>query len=104
MYYLLSYCKKCLFTALNDRSISWSGNERNASEGRPRPKSRIYLANDYGDDALTVSFTTMFSLARTALRPSLARAFLAPSASASLHTLPELPYAYDVQVFVVLSV
>ncbi|KAE9406537.1 manganese superoxide dismutase [Gymnopus androsaceus JB14] len=37
----------------------------------------------------------MFSLARTALRPSLARAFLAPSASASLHTLPELPYAYD---------
>ncbi|KAJ3887934.1 Mn superoxide dismutase [Lentinula edodes] len=41
----------------------------------------------------------MFSLVRTTLRPSLAkraaRAFAAPSASALLHTLPELPYAYN---------
>ncbi|KAJ3746388.1 Mn superoxide dismutase [Lentinula detonsa] len=41
----------------------------------------------------------MFSLARTALRPSLAkraaRAFAAPSTTALLHTLPDLPYAYN---------
>ncbi|TFY68943.1 hypothetical protein EVG20_g3350 [Dentipellis fragilis] len=37
----------------------------------------------------------MFSLARSAVRPAFARAFAAPSAAASLHTLPELPYSYD---------
>ncbi|KAG0702094.1 manganese superoxide dismutase [Suillus ampliporus] len=36
----------------------------------------------------------MLSIAKSALRPSLARAFAAP-ASASLHTLPDLPYAYN---------
>ncbi|KIK61386.1 hypothetical protein GYMLUDRAFT_42974 [Collybiopsis luxurians FD-317 M1] len=41
----------------------------------------------------------MLSLARTALKPSIAaraaRQFAAPTAAASLHTLPELPYAYN---------
>ncbi|KAA1477617.1 manganese superoxide dismutase [Dentipellis sp. KUC8613] len=37
----------------------------------------------------------MFALARSAVRPAFARAFAAPSAAASLHTLPELPYSYD---------
>ncbi|RDB28297.1 Superoxide dismutase [Mn], mitochondrial [Hypsizygus marmoreus] len=36
----------------------------------------------------------MFSIARTALRPTLARFYVARTV-ASLHTLPELPYAYD---------
>ncbi|KAJ7662133.1 Mn superoxide dismutase [Mycena polygramma] len=37
----------------------------------------------------------MFSIARRSLRPSLARAFLAPRLTSSVHTLPELPYAYN---------
>ncbi|KAJ7757155.1 Mn superoxide dismutase [Mycena metata] len=37
----------------------------------------------------------MFSIARRSLRPSLARSLFAPGASASLHTLPDLPYAYN---------
>ncbi|KAG1744613.1 Mn superoxide dismutase [Suillus paluster] len=37
----------------------------------------------------------MLSIAKSALRPSLARAFAAPATSASLHTLPDLPYAYN---------
>jgi superoxide dismutase, Fe-Mn family len=41
----------------------------------------------------------MLSLARTALKPSFAaraaRAFAAPSGIASLHSLPDLPYAYN---------
>ncbi|OAX38212.1 manganese and iron superoxide dismutase [Rhizopogon vinicolor AM-OR11-026] len=37
----------------------------------------------------------MLSIAKSALRPSLARAFAAPASSASLHTLPDLPYAYN---------
>ncbi|KAG2119401.1 manganese superoxide dismutase [Suillus clintonianus] len=37
----------------------------------------------------------MLSLAKSALRPSLARAFAAPATSMSLHTLPDLPYAYN---------
>ena len=36
----------------------------------------------------------MLSLARTALRPTLSRAYVGRVA-ASLHTLPDLPYAYD---------
>lgn len=39
---------------------------------------------------------TMLSIARTALRPTLARSYALRSA-ASLHTLPELPYAYNVR-------
>ncbi|KAL0071211.1 Superoxide dismutase [Mn], mitochondrial [Marasmius tenuissimus] len=37
----------------------------------------------------------MFSLARNTLRPTFARAFAARTAAASVHTLPDLPYAYD---------
>ncbi|KAF8837145.1 Mn superoxide dismutase [Paxillus ammoniavirescens] len=37
----------------------------------------------------------MLSIARTVLRPTLSRAFAAPGGIASLHTLPELPYAYN---------
>lgn len=37
----------------------------------------------------------MLSITRSLLRPSLARSYAA-RATASLHTLPELPYAYDV--------
>jgi len=37
----------------------------------------------------------MLSLARTALRPTLARCY-AGGLSASIHTLPDLPYAYNV--------
>jgi len=37
----------------------------------------------------------MFSLVRSIVRPSLARTFAAPASAASLHTLPDLPYAYD---------
>ncbi|KAG1844712.1 manganese superoxide dismutase [Suillus subluteus] len=37
----------------------------------------------------------MLSIAKSALRPSLARAFAAPATSMSLHTLPDLPYAYN---------
>ncbi|KAI0318743.1 manganese superoxide dismutase [Amylostereum chailletii] len=37
----------------------------------------------------------MLSLARSIARPALARSFAAPAGVASLHTLPELPYAYD---------
>ncbi|KAJ7846045.1 Mn superoxide dismutase [Mycena olivaceomarginata] len=37
----------------------------------------------------------MLSIARRSLRPSLARAFAAPGLTASVHTLPELPYAYN---------
>jgi len=41
----------------------------------------------------------MFSIARVSFKPALlARAFAAPGAAASLHTLPELPYAYNVRV------
>nr|UXX34479.1 Ffmnsod2 protein [Expression vector pBHg-FfMnSOD2-RNAi] len=35
------------------------------------------------------------SIARAALRPTLARSFAASAGAASLHTLPELPYAYN---------
>ncbi|KAF7319327.1 Superoxide dismutase [Mycena chlorophos] len=35
------------------------------------------------------------TIARRALRPSLARSFAAPSLTASVHTLPDLPYAYN---------
>ncbi|EGO03034.1 hypothetical protein SERLA73DRAFT_131509 [Serpula lacrymans var. lacrymans S7.3] len=37
----------------------------------------------------------MFSIARTVLRPALSRSLAAPASSASLHTLPDLPYAYN---------
>ncbi|KAF7292757.1 Superoxide dismutase [Mycena indigotica] len=37
----------------------------------------------------------MLSIARRSLRPSLARSLLAPALTSSLHTLPELPYAYN---------
>ncbi|KAH7928021.1 manganese superoxide dismutase [Leucogyrophana mollusca] len=37
----------------------------------------------------------MFSIARTVLRPSLARGLAVPAFTSSLHTLPELPYAYN---------
>ncbi|KAF9269466.1 manganese and iron superoxide dismutase [Marasmius fiardii PR-910] len=37
----------------------------------------------------------MLSLARNAVRTSLTRTFTAPSASAFLHTLPDLPYPYN---------
>ncbi|EIW74749.1 manganese superoxide dismutase [Coniophora puteana RWD-64-598 SS2] len=37
----------------------------------------------------------MFSIARSVLRPTLARTFAAPASSASVHTLPELPYGYN---------
>ncbi|KAG1777935.1 Manganese/iron superoxide dismutase [Suillus placidus] len=37
----------------------------------------------------------MLSIAKATLRPSLARAFAAPATSMSLHTLPDLPYAYN---------
>jgi superoxide dismutase, Fe-Mn family len=39
----------------------------------------------------------MFYIARTALRPALSRSLVAPASSASLHTLPDLPYAYNVR-------
>ncbi|KAJ7165076.1 Mn superoxide dismutase [Mycena filopes] len=38
---------------------------------------------------------SMLSIARRSLRPSLARSLFARGASASLHTLPDLPYAYN---------
>jgi hypothetical protein len=39
----------------------------------------------------------MLSIARTALRPTLARSLLAtPSHASFIHTLPDLPYAYNV--------
>ncbi|KAJ8586851.1 manganese and iron superoxide dismutase [Rhizopogon salebrosus TDB-379] len=37
----------------------------------------------------------MLSIAKSALRPSLIRTFAAPATRASLHTLPDLPYAYN---------
>ncbi|VDB95429.1 unnamed protein product [Peniophora sp. CBMAI 1063] len=37
----------------------------------------------------------MLSIARSALRPNLTRAFAAPASASSLHTLPDLPYGYD---------
>ncbi|KAJ7701911.1 manganese superoxide dismutase [Mycena rosella] len=37
----------------------------------------------------------MFSIARRSLRPSLARSLFAPGLTASVHTLPDLPYAYN---------
>ncbi|KAF9232896.1 manganese superoxide dismutase [Melanogaster broomeanus] len=37
----------------------------------------------------------MLTIARTVLKPTLTRAFAAPGGIASLHTLPELPYAYN---------
>ncbi|KAF8911374.1 Mn superoxide dismutase [Mucidula mucida] len=37
----------------------------------------------------------MFSLARTALRPALSRTLAASVGVASVHTLPDLPYAYN---------
>ncbi|TDL27036.1 manganese and iron superoxide dismutase [Rickenella mellea] len=37
----------------------------------------------------------MLSITRNLARPALARAFAPPSATAALHTLPELPYSYD---------
>ena len=43
----------------------------------------------------------MFAIARGVLRPSFARALASPAASASLHTLPDLPYAYNVCVVIV---
>lgn len=38
---------------------------------------------------------SVLSLAKSALRPSLARAFATPATSKYLHTLPDLPYAYN---------
>ncbi len=35
--------------------------------------------------------------AQTVLRPSLIRTFNTPASVSSLHTLPDLPYAYDVR-------
>jgi hypothetical protein len=43
----------------------------------------------------SLQFTTMFALARSVARPALARGFAA-SAAAATHSLPPLPYAYDV--------
>lgn len=40
----------------------------------------------------------MLSTAKSALRPSLARLFAASATKRSLHTLPDLPYAYNVGV------
>lgn len=40
----------------------------------------------------------MFAIARTIARPALARTFAAPAGAASLHTLPQLPYAYNVRM------
>ncbi|KAJ7216450.1 Mn superoxide dismutase [Mycena pura] len=37
----------------------------------------------------------MLSIARRSLRPSLARSLFAPGLTASVHTLPDLPYAYN---------
>ncbi|KAF9030363.1 manganese and iron superoxide dismutase [Hymenopellis radicata] len=37
----------------------------------------------------------MFSVARSALRPALSRTLAASAGVASLHTLPDLPYAYN---------
>ncbi|KAJ7057194.1 Mn superoxide dismutase [Mycena amicta] len=37
----------------------------------------------------------MFSIARGSLRSALARSALTPSLSASVHTLPDLPYSYN---------
>ncbi|KAJ7242040.1 Mn superoxide dismutase [Mycena rebaudengoi] len=37
----------------------------------------------------------MFSIARRSLRPSLARSLFAPGATASVHSLPALPYEYN---------
>ncbi|KZV77536.1 manganese superoxide dismutase [Peniophora sp. CONT] len=37
----------------------------------------------------------MFAVARSALRPTLTRAFAAPAGASALHTLPDLPYGYD---------
>lgn len=42
----------------------------------------------------------MFSLARSLARPSvLARSFAAPAGASAIHTLPELPYPYNVRLF-----
>jgi len=38
----------------------------------------------------------MLSVAKNVLRPTLMRTFVAPSSRAFKHTLPSLPYAYDV--------
>ena len=38
----------------------------------------------------------MLSIAKNVLRPTLTRAFAAPSGRAFKHTLPALPYAYNV--------
>ncbi|KAF8320434.1 manganese superoxide dismutase [Clavulina sp. PMI_390] len=37
----------------------------------------------------------MFRLAQNVVKPTLGRAFRAPAAISSLHTLPDLPYGYD---------
>ena len=37
----------------------------------------------------------MLSIARTVLRPAFSRSFVAPLSS--IHTLPDLPYAYNVR-------
>lgn len=38
----------------------------------------------------------MLSVAKNVFRPTLARTFAVPSSRAFKHTLPPLPYAYDV--------
>ena len=40
--------------------------------------------------------STMLSVARNVYRPTLTRAFATPSRRAFKHTLPDLPYAYNV--------
>ena len=46
--------------------------------------------------------TTMLAIAKGALRPTLVRSFVVPFYSAaSLHTLPVLPYAYNVGIYFV---
>ena len=61
----------------------------------------VSQTNKSNDDALSVVFVSfvlppsMLSLARSALRPTLTRCY-AGRLSASIHTLPDLPYAYNV--------
>ena len=52
---------------------------------------------DASEYALLYLLHTMLSIAKTALRPALTRAFARPGSVASVHTLPDLPYAYNVR-------
>lgn len=49
---------------------------------------------------LSLTVSTMFSIARNAVRArsALARSLVAPSYAASIHTLPQLPYEYNVSL------